>query len=58
MLGSAIRSFKDAFEIQGELGRLVEEATDDNQLGVDWQRMMRICDKVSLPRRGRGRVRA
>lgn len=49
MFGSAIRSFKDAFEIQGELGRMVEEATDDTQRGVDWQRIMRICDRVSMP---------
>jgi len=46
MLGSAMRSFREAFEIQGELGRLVDAATSEMQLGVDWGANMQICDKV------------
>ena len=47
MLSSALRSFKETFEIQGELGRLVEEATEDSQLGVNWGLNMQICDKIN-----------
>ena len=48
MMSNAIRSFKEAFEIQGELGRLVDAATSEMQLGVDWQANMQICDKVRV----------
>ena len=48
-MSSAIRSFKEAFEIQGEIGRLVDAATGDSLLGtVDWQLNMQICDKVNV----------
>ena len=47
MLTSALRSFKDAFEIQGELGRMVDEATADSLRAVDWGLNMHICDRVN-----------
>ena len=48
MMSNALRSFKEAFEIQGELGRLVDAATSEMQLSVDWQANMQICDKVRV----------
>ena len=48
-MSSALRSFKEAFELQGEIGRLVDVATADSLLGtVDWQLNMQICDKVNV----------
>lgn len=47
MMNSAISSFQDAFDIKGEVGRLVDIATSETLLGADWQQNLQICDKVN-----------
>eukprot|EP00286_Rhodomonas_abbreviata_P006735 CAMPEP_0181324014 /NCGR_PEP_ID=MMETSP1101-20121128/20113_1 /TAXON_ID=46948 /ORGANISM="Rhodomonas abbreviata, Strain Caron Lab Isolate" /LENGTH=307 /DNA_ID=CAMNT_0023432121 /DNA_START=106 /DNA_END=1026 /DNA_ORIENTATION=- len=47
MMSSAISSFQEAFDIKGEVGRLIDIATSETLLGADWQQNLQICDKIN-----------
>ncbi len=46
-MNSAISSFQEAFDIKGEVGRLVDIATSETLLCADLQQNLQICDKVN-----------
>jgi hypothetical protein len=42
-----------AFELKGEVGKLIDAATNEGLIGPDWQMNMQICEKVNtLPKEG------
>lgn len=44
---SYINAFQEAFDIKGEVGRLVDAATCETLVGPDWQLNMQIVQKVN-----------
>jgi hypothetical protein len=44
---------EQAFELKGEVGKLIDAATSENLIGPDWQLNMQICEKINkTPKEG------
>lgn len=51
--GGSDPDFVQAFDLKGEVGRLIDIATSDTLIGPDWEMNQQICDKIELnPKEG------